>query len=192
MRDRSISKMSKIRDHCFFPEVAVKEDELAVSLIREAMLKYGKHSSNGRPNVITVSYEGLMQFQGAYLFDLYKQLGIQSSYLPNFEDANDKYVRGAEEYQLSLPKPKKPKEHLLPKRVLTVFGPESSGSTFLASTLGAAAGIIDGVVETIPRQATSLDGEWEVQHLSLPWGWLCEEGEDINIVETLVPEECFR
>ena len=41
----------------------------------------------------------------------------------------------------------------------------------------------------------SLDGDlgkWEIQHFSLPWGWLCEEGEDVNFVEALVPGECFR
>ena len=46
----------------------------------------------------------------------------------------------------------------------------------------------------IGRRAMSLDGdlgEWEIQHFSLPWGWLCEEGEDVNIVEALVPRKFF-
>ena len=38
----------------------------------------------------------------------------------------------------------------------------------------------------------SLDGEWEVQHLSLPWGWNCEDSEAISIVQAFVPAECFR
>ena len=124
--------------------------------------------------------------------------------------------------------PPPPKKSLLPKKVISVFGPESSGTTFLATTLGVAVGAItkDGGWQYTPawafshtvkdndgghrvhrqyhptgrwtyekgigRRAMSSDGEWEIQHLSLPWGWLCEDGEKINVVEALVPEECFR
>ena len=121
------------------------------------------------------------------------------------------------------PKPKAPpppKTSLLPKHVVTIFGPESSGTTFLSTTLGIATGAFDtrgkwnympGNTWTIPgdthqfveqtrwvlettlgRRAQTPDGTWEIQHLSLPWGWYCEEDRHIEIVEALVPEECWR
>ena len=194
MRDRAISKMGKLRDHCWIPERAEEEDALALSLMKEAMLKYGKSANSGgeSPVVLPVSYEGLMQLKGVYLFDLYRKLRLKSSYLPTFRDGNEKYIRREEDYFPLLPKPKKKhmKKKTLPNKVITVFGPESSGTTFLASTLGIAVGIFE--VDGISRQATSPNGEWEIQHLSLPWGWQCEEDEEIAIVEALVPEECFR
>ena len=194
MRDRAISKMGKLRDHCWVPERAEEEDALALSLMKEAMVKYGKSdSSKGEsPVILPVSYEGLMQFKGVYLFDLYRKLRLKSSYLPTFQDGNDKYIRREEDYFPLLSKPKKKhiKKKTLAKKVITVFGPESSGTTFLASTLGIAVGIFE--VDGISRQAMSPSGEWEIQHLSLPWGWQCEDDEDIAIVEALVPEECFR
>ena len=79
---------------------------------------------------------------------------------------------------------------VLPKRLITVFGAESSGSTFLATTLGIATEVFpkDGkqvklpsdrynntgrtiVQRTISKRARSANGDIEIQHLSLPWGW---------------------
>ena len=84
----------------------------------------------------------------------------------------------------------------LPKRLITVVGPESSGTTFLSTTLAAAAGL--GAKKNVQGRARALDGSIEIQHLSLPWGWRCAANKfddldpSINIVEALVPEECFR
>ena len=191
MRDHSISREGKVRDHCFVPTMAVEEDELALSFMKEAMTKYGnKRSINGRPTIISTSYEGMMQFKKVYLFDLYRQLGIESSYIPLFKDGNAKYVRDEKEYLQFLPKPKKHKRSYLAKKIITVVGPESSGTTFLASALGLAVDIFE--VDGINRQAMSSNEKWEIQHLSLPWGWRCEENQTTNIVESLVPAECFR
>ena len=192
MRDRSISRMGKFRDHCGIPTTAIEEDELAASIQKEAMTNYGQKSFDGRRTLLSVSYEGVMQLKGAYFFDIYRQLGIESSYLPTFNDGNTKYIQSEASLIQTLPKPrrKKFKRSLFPKKVITVVGPESSGTTFLATALGIAVGIYE--VEGISRQATSSDNKWEIQHLSLPWGWLCEEDEDINIVEALVPADCFR
>jgi hypothetical protein len=122
-------------------------------------------------------------------------------------------------------KPRPPKEHLLPKRVITVVGPESSGTTLLATALGVAVGAFnangewyrihafgrrtkaavdpaeldfsrDAVMkmdfkESVTRSVNSIDGV-EIQHLSLPWGWICDNVTKIDVVEALVPEECFR
>jgi len=107
----------------------------------------------------------------------------------------------------------------LPRRLISVFGTESSGSTFLATTIAIAAGAFPeegGVNRTLPtdrynntgrtivervvaKRAMSPNGDIEVTHLSLPWGSL---GKNVNCdvqfsrrtetVEALVPEPCFR
>lgn len=171
---------------------------------------------------------------------------IESNYVPEFKDGNWKYVTNATKGQLAgnrrerrprltpgamtnsasktkTPpadwKPKPAMKNLLPKRVITVVGPESSGTTLLATSLGVATGAFDpegewhqidtfgkmtksavdpseiiferDVVkkmdykETVSRRAHSLDGI-EVQHLSLPWGWICEDTTSMGIVEALV------
>eukprot|EP00984_Skeletonema_dohrnii_P005177 scaffold1817_cov111-Skeletonema_dohrnii-CCMP3373.AAC.1 len=73
--------------------------------------------------------------------------------------------------------------------------PESSGSTFLATTLAVAVGADLGKTNNVNRRARSVDGKFEIQHLSLPWGWHCEGNSsdeiDVNIVDALVPGECF-
>lgn len=191
MRDGSISKASKLRDHCGIPSNSQHEDETALTLMKESLQKYGKPNHNGTPRIITVSYEGLMQFQGVYLSDIYKQLGINSSYLPSFEDGNKKYVKNVED-PADVLKKMRSRASILPKKVISVFGPESSGTTFLSQTFGIAVGAIGDESQPVHRQSASDDGEWEIQHLSLPWGWECEEGKDINVVEALVPEACFR
>lgn len=194
MRDGTISKASKLRDHCGIPSHSQHEDETALTLMKESLQKYGKSNHNGIPRILTVSYEGLMQFQGVYLMDIYKQLGISSSYLPAFEDGNEKYVKTMED-PAELLKKMRSRASILPKKVISVFGPESSGTTFLSQTFGIAVGAIQYLgddAQPVHRQSATSDGEWEIQHLSLPWGWECEEGKDINVVEALVPEACFR
>ena len=87
---------------------------------------------------------------------------------------------------------KKMHHPILPKKVITVVGPESSGSTFLATTLAVAAGInLEGHLH---RTARTEDGELEIQHLSLPWGMFCRRiyEMDVKVVDALVPRECFR
>ena len=83
----------------------------------------------------------------------------------------------------------------LPQKVISIFGPESSGTTFLWETLSVAVGAIDNVkqLKHDGKQLKTADGEWEIQHLSLPWGWNCdEENYTLPVVEALVPQECFR
>ena len=82
------------------------------------------------------------------------------------------------------------RQSILPKRLITVFGAESSGSTFLATTLGIASGAFPKngtraqmptdrhnntgrifVERAVSKRARSPDGMIEIQHLSLPWGF---------------------
>lgn len=109
------------------------------------------------------------------------------------------------------------RKSILPKRLITVFGAESSGSTFLATTLGIASGAFpaNGTYVTTPsdrynnpgrvivervvaKSARSPDGGVEIQHLSLPWGFWgakkrnCDLADRTITVNALVPEACFR
>lgn len=76
------------------------------------------------------------------------------------------------------------KTSLLPKKIITVFGPESSGTTFIATTLGVALGIFPEkgrrfrvpsghggfkriVEKKVNKRVTSDSGEWEVQVCNL-------------------------
>lgn len=95
MRDHSISMKERLKDDCPILEVAEKEDAMAMAIMKEAYEKYGKqgsHLKNGNERVIVVSYEGLLEFKEVYLFDLYHQLGMNSTYAPAFIDENAKYV----------------------------------------------------------------------------------------------------
>ena len=109
-----------------------------------------------------------------HLYILHRQLGIDSEYIPEFLDGNAKYVTDATKAELTKHvkqsgkltgrhrkaiqkekrappanwKPRPPMEHVLPKRVITVVGPESSGTTLLATALGVATGAFDA------------EGEW--------------------------------
>jgi RecA/RadA recombinase len=201
-RDRSISKRGKENAHCKMKDVGQREDEVAMELMKEGLEKYGPFGSIERGRVIVSSYEALMSMKKEFLFGLYKQLRINSTYVPIFIDGNEKYVTDANEANLGnnavspvssskydiisarQPKPARrnytnPKASFLPKKLITVVGLEGSGGAFLSTTLG---------------EAVSSDGEYGLQHISLPYGWTCESSESrnkANIVDALVPEECF-
>jgi len=96
MRDHSISMKEKLKDDCLMDARAEKDNEMALAIKKEAYKKYGKHGSllksGDKERVIAVSYEGLLGLKEVYLFDLYHQLGINSTYSPAFIDDNAKYV----------------------------------------------------------------------------------------------------
>jgi hypothetical protein len=72
-----MSAKSKLNDHCRLFSVCVKEDEVAVHLMSEAIERYGKRggSKGDKARVVVALYEGLMRFGKDYLFDLYKEIG---------------------------------------------------------------------------------------------------------------------
>ncbi len=186
-RDRSISVRGKEKNHCSIKNIRRREDEVAIELMNEALEKYGAFGSIKRGLVIVSSYEALMSMKDEYLFGLYKQLGINSTYVPSFADGNEKYVTDANEanmdklsstakHDISVQQPKleatedvNPKDLNLPKMLITVVGLEGSGSTFLSTTL---------------NKAMSTDDESRLQHISLPQG--CDS-ELATTVDALVP-----
>lgn len=190
-RDPSITRKIKL-EKCKEPLHALAEDALAYSLTTEALRVYGKAGAKKRnepERVFVVSYESLVAMESSYLFDVYKQLEIDSNFSPQFKDENERFVGEADQKphnhnridadegklvpistregrilhamtlrndrphhpdahmikeisahslhqkqhaKKKLPPPPKelpsPKERLLPKKVITVFGPESSGT----------------------------------------------------------------
>ena len=102
MRDSSISMNDKLRVDCPKLDIAKKEEETKLAIIKEVYTKYGKHGTKTLKNdekerVIIVSYEGLMELKDVYLFDIYHQLGIVSNHTPAYyEDSNAKYVADPE------------------------------------------------------------------------------------------------
>jgi len=187
-RDRSISVRGKEKLHCNIKNVRRQEDEVAIELMNEALEKYGAFGSVKSGLVIVSSYEALMSMKDEYLFGLYKQLGVNSTYVPSFLDGNQKYVTDANEanadknsstakHVISVQQPKSaatdviPKDLILPKTLITVVGLEGSGSAFLSTTLS---------------KVMSTDRESTLQHISLPQG--CDSELNTTTVDALLPE----
>lgn len=105
VRDTSISRAGKQRMHCPNEDVGMLDEKRAISIMTEALNKYGRQgrleeysriSHNNRlseERVIAVSYEALMGLKSPYLFNIYNSLGINSTYVPEFKDGNEKYVQ---------------------------------------------------------------------------------------------------
>ncbi|KAL7477113.1 hypothetical protein ACHAW6_002926 [Cyclotella cf. meneghiniana] len=208
VRDRNIHMKGK-KIHCRNEALREKEEELALQLMDEALNRYGKRGSNGdKERAIVVSYEGLMVIQEAYLFELYQQLGINSTYTPVFSDGNAKYVTKQNAVRknadIEISKTKKNYESikqshtndLLPKRLISVTGLQSSGTTLLSNVLGVALGIFpDGRSVVAPGRAQTDGGEWAVQAFSLPFRCSCQKDKELNelrVVEAYVPSESDR
>jgi hypothetical protein len=118
MRDRSISTAAKAK-YCCLDENSAKEDKIALGIITDAMKRYGIQSASksaGRVNIITVSYEAMMELKETYLLEIYHQLGVNSTYVPAFEDANAKYVTGLQKEDLTTKTTRK--RHSIRKKLL--------------------------------------------------------------------------
>ena len=88
---------------------------------------------------------------------------------------------------------KKKASEILPNRLISVFGLESSGTTFVATTLARAMGKTDP--GSVVLRWSSNDLQTQVHHISEPWGFF-RQGEKNRlppVVDVLLPEECsFR
>jgi len=209
--------------HCQSNRTAEIENEVALNLMTEAFKKYGKHGtmlrSTDMERVVMVNYESLMRLKEPYLLNLYRELSINSTYVPQFKDGNDKYVVDPVEVNnmyrleqrqmlfgerppkpLHLPPPPRHK-FLLPRRLITVFSLDTS--RFISTSIALAVGAFpdggewirendDELVykDTITSSARSDDGEFEVQHILLPES--NAECQDVTstVVEALAPSEC--
>jgi len=105
IRDQSISRAGKERMHCPDAAIGMLEEEKARALMTDALRRYGRKGrirgsgtapvSSNQERTIAVSYEALMSLKEMYLFDIYNILGIDSTFVPDFKDGNEKYVSTA-------------------------------------------------------------------------------------------------
>jgi hypothetical protein len=87
MRDKTISHISKVNAVCKSNKATTNQNEHANEFAREAL----RRLPAGR--VVMVSFEGIISLQKEYLFDIYKKLGINSTYTPEIKDGNARYIR---------------------------------------------------------------------------------------------------
>ena len=82
----------------------------------------------------------------------------------------------------------------LPETVISVFGLESSGTTFVYESLGSALKLERKAGDS---ELTNLDGSIRLQHLSLPTGYFYREEDrgyanlPLEIVPYFIPNQCF-
>ena len=217
IRDSTITHIGKQSSHCKSNRTADMENDVALSLMQEALEKYGRHGSMLEPGekerVISMSYETLMNLQEPYLLNLYSRLGIDSAYVPEFKNGNFKYVTDLSnrldpkyaQFDKQANKPvifPSPARHdfFLPRRLISVFSIDSS--MFLSTSIAVATGTFpEGgrwveknselvYEDTIQKSTRSADGEVEVQHIMLPASGTECESVSASIIEALVPSEC--
>lgn len=92
VRESTLSFASKMSVHCTNSKLGQEEVRHGQQLIKEAINTLSQIGNP--PELVLVSYESLMALKETYLFDLYRKLGIQSDYIPNFKDGNQKYING--------------------------------------------------------------------------------------------------
>jgi hypothetical protein len=95
VRDTSMHFQGIWKQHCPNATAARLQFEHGTFLLHEAMKLLQLQSSNPQQSVVKimlVSYETLMFLQETYLMDIYRQLGIESTYVPRFVDGNAKYI----------------------------------------------------------------------------------------------------
>jgi hypothetical protein len=83
VRDPSLHFRGIVKTHCSNETAAYQQYKQGVEILQHATQKI-------KP--VTVSYETLMTLKGGYLKEIYKQLDIESQYIPAFDNGNVKYV----------------------------------------------------------------------------------------------------
>lgn len=86
-----------------------------------------------------------------------------------------------------------PKFPILPKKLVTVVGLESSGTTFTSSVLKTALGqknYRDGSSQF--KKLNGEDSDVQVHHFSLPWGGSCVNHKEVPFVKVVLPAQCSR
>jgi len=83
-------------------------------------------------------------------------------------DSDDDDVDVAVQAQIQNGYPLQPVSKILPRRLFLIYGLESSGTTFVAKTIGTALGIPS--TKTRSDFTETRDNSDHVQHISLPWG----------------------
>lgn len=124
-------------------------------------------------------------------------LSIVVSWLQVFQDSSRRWKAAdtaAFKKQSSARRRDEQDFHVLPRRLITVFGLESSGTSLLASTLANAVGAHKVLNNDDLVYRASENNMLEIQHLSLPWGWFHGVGKkNLTVVDIdfIPPLECM-
>lgn len=82
---------------------------------------------------------------------------------------------------------------LLPKRIISVIGLESSGTHFVTRLIANALGIDKTREGSFPYDDMRRDlDDIQVQHFSLPWGSVCQDHPAMTIQKVVLPSRCSR
>lgn len=97
IRDDLMHHQNKLKTHAHGNiNTAHREDLIGKRIMAEAIQTLSTHSSptqkRDMPELVITSYETLMAMKENYLFWLYRQLGVNSTFVPTFKNGNAKYI----------------------------------------------------------------------------------------------------
>lgn len=82
---------------------------------------------------------------------------------------------------------------ILPKRIYSIIGLESSGTQFVSRMIRDALHLQAYREGSFPYGHVSNEAkEVQVQHFSLPWGSTCQQDPHVPIVDVVLPSQCVR
>lgn len=123
VRDKTISAAARLREHCTDQKLLEEEERIGTSILIDTINKYILHendhenenehiisnykwnprslSASASPlkngssnnNVVLVSYESMIKLGAPYVQMLYESLDIESDFVPDIQNENQKYVR---------------------------------------------------------------------------------------------------
>ena len=88
-----------MRERCNNRNSAMGEQDHGNHLIAEALqtaaqgMKKQEHHAAHTAKIVLISYESLMAYQEVYLLRIYKELGINSTFVPMLQDGNAHYIQ---------------------------------------------------------------------------------------------------
>lgn len=99
-----------------------------------------------------------------------------------------------DEAQLKSDTTMKPKKYsIIPEKIYTVIGLESSGTQFMSSILTKALGLEHYREGSFPCNRNCDEyATVQVQHFSLPWGSTCDSHPNPKVVDVVLPSQCTR
>eukprot|EP00594_Rhizosolenia_setigera_P006080 CAMPEP_0178951124 /NCGR_PEP_ID=MMETSP0789-20121207/7043_1 /TAXON_ID=3005 /ORGANISM="Rhizosolenia setigera, Strain CCMP 1694" /LENGTH=159 /DNA_ID=CAMNT_0020631945 /DNA_START=162 /DNA_END=641 /DNA_ORIENTATION=+ len=123
VRDKTISATARLREHCTDQKLLEEEERIGTSILIDTINKYILHENDhenenehfisnykwnprslsasssplkngtGNNNVVLVSYESMIKLGAPYIQMLYESLDIESDFVPDIQNENQKYVR---------------------------------------------------------------------------------------------------
>ena len=111
----------------------------------------------------------------------------------NTRTVNDNITINITMHQPSYPLRNNRVYSILPKRIYSIIGLESSGTQFVSRVIRDALHLQAYREGSYPYgNALNEAKEVQVQHFSLPWGSTCQQDPHVSIVDVVLPSQCFR